>query len=63
MGDKPAKNTHSTRTVAKYAAKDTRGQFHAQLVIERMARRCPTCGGRVILPCRKCYIDSLKETK
>lgn len=56
MSDKPAKNTHATRTVAKYAAKDTRGQFHAQLVIERMARRCPTCGGRAIMPCRLCLI-------
>lgn len=63
MDSKPTKNTHSTRTTPKYASKDTRGQFHAQLVIERNSRRCPTCGGKALLPCHKCYIDSLKGTK
>jgi hypothetical protein len=56
MSDKPSKNTHATRTAPKYPTKDTRGQFHAQLVIERMAVRCKTCGGRVIQPCRLCMI-------
>lgn len=57
MNDKPTRNTHSTRVIDKYTTpKDTRGQFHAQLVIERLAQRCPTCGGKAILPCRLCMI-------
>ncbi len=63
MSDKPSKNTHSTRTMRKYPTKDTRGQFHAELAIKRNSRRCPGCGGKTLLPCHKCYIDSLKETK
>jgi hypothetical protein len=29
-------------------------------LIAKFAQRCPGCGGKVIMPCHKCEIDSLR---
>lgn len=52
--------THSDKERRRAYQKRQRAMdMRAMRIDPKTLGRCPGCGGRALLPCHKCYIDSL----